>query len=72
MTEDLINFISLQLYNKRELVYNDNIIDLTPPWQKLSLIEAIRTYTDIPIDDLHTLDKAKIIAENSHIEIETI
>lgn len=70
MTEDLINFISLQLYNKRELVYNDNIIDLTPPWQKLSLIEAIRTYTDIPIDDLHTLDKAKIIAENSHIEIE--
>jgi lysyl-tRNA synthetase class 2 len=70
MTEDLINFISIQLHNKRELTYNDKAIDLTPPWQKLTLIEAIKTYTDIPVNDLYTLDKAKAIAEHSDIEIE--
>jgi len=70
MTEDLINFISIQLNNKRELTFNDHLIDLTPPWPKLPLADAIKTYTDIPIEDLHSIDKAKIIAENLKIDLE--
>jgi lysyl-tRNA synthetase class 2 len=70
MTEELINFISLQLHNNRELSFNENRIDLTPPWPKLSLIDAIKTYTDINIVDLYDINKAKKIAEQSNIEIE--
>lgn len=70
MTEDLINSLSIKLHNKRELTFNENIIDLTPPWPRITLLDAIRTYTDINIDDLYDINKAKKIAEQSNIEIE--
>jgi lysyl-tRNA synthetase class 2 len=70
MTENLINFIAIKLHNSREIVFNEDTIDLTPPWPRLSLVDSIGKYTDINVEDLYDLDKAKEIAKKSNIELE--
>jgi lysyl-tRNA synthetase class 2 len=48
-TEEIIKKVALDMHGKTEIVYGDKVIDLTPPYKKISMIEAIMENTGIDI-----------------------
>lgn len=62
LTEELVFFICQEVLGKSRLVVDEIEIDLTPPWKRLTMLEAIQIYTGIdfrPLDDEEAYLKAK-------------
>jgi len=47
--EEIIKKAALDLHNKTEIVYGDNIINLKPPYKRISMLDAISENTGIDI-----------------------
>jgi len=48
-TEEIIRKVTLDLHGRTEILYGDKVIDLTPPYKKISMTEAIMENTGIDI-----------------------
>jgi lysyl-tRNA synthetase class 2 len=47
MTEQMVYQVSLQVLEKAEVRYGDDTINLTPPWQRITLRDAVKEYSGI-------------------------
>jgi lysyl-tRNA synthetase class 2 len=47
MTEEMIFRVAQQVLSTAEIVYGDDKIDLTPPWKRMTLREAVKEYSGI-------------------------
>lgn len=63
LTEDLVAEVALQVLGTTKIEYEDQVIDLTPPWTRIPMLEAIKRYTGIDFtqinDDAAALAAAK-------------
>ena len=51
-TEELIQKAAMDLYGKAEIMYGDNLINLNPPYKRISMIDAIKENTGIDISKM--------------------
>ena len=58
LTENMVAFIAQEVLGTTRLVFNGQEVDLSPPWQRLNLAEAIRQRTEIDIFDTYLDVKA--------------
>lgn len=49
LVEEMICFIALQVKGSSTIVYQGSSIDLTPPWPRIPLLQAIETWTGIDV-----------------------
>lgn len=70
MTESMINEISLKVNGTNKIIYSGDEIDLTPPWPKITLEQAIEKYTTIKEDEINTYESAKEKAKELNIKID--
>lgn len=57
LTEELIAYISHKLLGTLKITYQDKEIDLTPPFQRITVYEAISKYTGVKIEKLEDVRK---------------
>jgi len=55
--EKLFNFVSLQLFKTNKIKFQEDSVDLSPPWRRLSFWESIEKYTGV---DLYKEEEEKI------------
>ncbi|MGM0508492.1 MAG: lysine--tRNA ligase [Fusobacteriota bacterium] len=70
LTENLISNLAKDLFGKTELPYEDETIDYSTPWKRMTMIEAVKEYTGKDFSDVNTSEEAKKIAEDLDIEVE--
>jgi lysyl-tRNA synthetase class 2 len=51
-TEEMIKKAAMDLHGKTEIVYGDKIINLNPPYKRISMIDAIKENTGIDISEM--------------------
>ncbi|HUV01108.1 MAG TPA: lysine--tRNA ligase [Bacteroidales bacterium] len=51
-TEEIVKKAALDLYGKTEVVYGDKIINLNPPYKRISMLDAIKENTGIDISGM--------------------
>ena len=51
-----------------KLTYEDTEIDVTPPWPRLTMAEAVKKYTGEDFDACQTIEDARAIADKLHVE----
>jgi len=61
LTEDLFTHIARDLFGGLTFTYQGTDIDLTPPWTRLTVQEAILQYTELPPEVLR--DPARAVAQ---------
>ena len=71
MIEELITYLAKKINNSEKLEYGDLTIDLSRPWARLTMAEAIEKYGNISQEDISTFDKAAKIAKKLHIQIDS-
>jgi lysyl-tRNA synthetase class 2 len=59
--EDLFNYLANKVVNRSKIIYQGNEIDLTPPWKRLSMFDAIKQYTGIDISTMDETELRKIV-----------
>ena len=59
-TEEIIRKVSMDLHGKTEIVYGDKTIDLTPPYERISMLDAIKEHTGIDISGMDENELRKL------------
>ncbi|MGO9377858.1 MAG: lysine--tRNA ligase [Dissulfurispiraceae bacterium] len=69
-TEKIFAYIAEKVLGTLRVPYGDDIIDLTPPWPRLPLLEALRQ-KGVPDDVITDRDKAFAWAREKKLDIQT-
>lgn len=69
LTENLISHVAQKVLGTTKIVYQGEEIDLTPPWTKMTMVEAVKKYTGIDFDEVKTDEEARKIAKDLNVEI---
>jgi lysyl-tRNA synthetase, class II len=55
-TEEILKKAVLDLYGKTEITYGDQVINLNPPFRRITMLDAIREYTGTDISEMDEVD----------------
>ncbi len=69
ITEKLFYELAIELGKSPLIQYQGNTIDLTPPWRRVRLLDALRQEGGVPEDALSDLAKARAFAQSKGISI---
>lgn len=70
LTEDLIRTVARNVLGTEVVTYGDVEIDLSKPFARLSMVDAVKRYADVDFSAVQTDDEAKALAKAHHIEFE--
>lgn len=71
LTEDLVEYLALELYGTTELNYQGRTIDVKTPWRRVSMHKFVEEKTGVDFYSFSDLEKAKDVAKNKlHLELE--
>ena len=70
LTEDLFAYVAKEVLGTTKITYQGQEIDLTPPWRRLSMIDAIKEYAGIDLSGQMSDEEALALAKEHHIEVE--
>jgi lysyl-tRNA synthetase, class II len=59
-TEEIIKKAALDIYGKTEITYGDKIIDLNPPYKRISMLDSIKEFTGIDISGMDETELRKV------------
>jgi lysyl-tRNA synthetase class 2 len=72
LTEEMLSglaAIACRLLGKEQLTWEGNPIDLTRPWERLTIREAVTRFAGIPAERLETVDDVRAALEERGLEI---
>lgn len=67
-TEQIVAACAMASYGSMKFTYEDTEIDVTPPWPRLTMAEAVKKYTGEDFDACKTVEDARAIADKLHVE----
>lgn len=70
LTEDLFRYLAKKVLGTTQIVYGDVEIDLEKPFERISMKDSLKKYADIDFDKVTTLDEARAMAKEHHVEYE--
>ncbi|MCI8622522.1 MAG: lysine--tRNA ligase [Provencibacterium sp.] len=70
LTEEMIRTVALQTLGTARVVYEGVEIDLESPFRRISMKEAVREMSGVDFEAVSSLEEARAIAKEHHIEFE--
>ena len=70
LTEDMFRYLAEKVCGSAVITYNGVEIDLSKPFARLTMNDAIKKYAGIDFDEVKTDEEAKALAKEHHIEYE--
>ena len=70
LAENLYRTVCEKVNGTTKVMYNGIEIDFGKPFERITMIEAIRKYAGVDFDEIRTLDGARAAAKEHHIEFE--
>ncbi|MEW6624131.1 MAG: lysine--tRNA ligase [Bacillota bacterium] len=70
ITENMVAYIAKEVLGATIVSYQGEKIDLTPPWERISMIDAVKKYAGVDYNDWQTADDAVKAAQSLGIEVE--
>ena len=67
-TEDIVAACAEKVCGGLKITYGGQEIDLTPPWDRMTMAEAVKKYTGEDFDTCETLQDARAIADRLNVE----
>ena len=70
LAEDLIRYVAEKVLGTTVITYGDVEIDFAKPFERLTMVEAVKKYTGIDFADIKDTNEAKALAKKHDIEFE--
>lgn len=69
LAEGLISTVAEEVLGTQKIVYQGQEIDLTPPWSRMTMTEAVKKYTGVDFDLISTDEEARIAAKDKKVHV---
>lgn len=69
LTENLCRHVAKEVLGTEVINYNGTEMDLSRPFERITMVDAVKKYAGIDWNEVKTLDQAKAIAEEKGIEV---
>lgn len=70
LTENLYRHVAKEVLGTTKIVYNGIEMDLEKPFERITMVDAVKKYTGVDFGEIHTLEEARKAAEEHHVEYE--
>ena len=70
LTENMFRYLAEQVCGTTTIPYAEAMIDLGKPFERITMVEAIKKYSGIDFDKIETTEEAKALAKEKGIEFE--
>ena len=70
LTENLVAYVAKEVLGTTKITYGENEIDLTPPWDRKTMLGAIKEYTGVDFGEFFTAKEAYERAKALHVEVD--
>lgn len=70
LTEEMIRTVAQKVLGTTQITYGDVSIDLSKPFARLSMSDAVKQYANVDFSKVETLEQARALADEHHIEYE--
>ncbi len=70
LTENLYRYVAKEVTGSLVLKYGEHEMDLSKPFERLTMVEAVKKYANVDFNDIHSTEDAKKVADEHHIEYE--
>ena len=70
LTENLYRHVAQEVLGTTTIVYNGIEMDLGKPFERITMVDAVKKYADIDFNEIHTLEEARAVAKEKGVEYE--
>ncbi|HEX7096539.1 MAG TPA: lysine--tRNA ligase [Acidimicrobiales bacterium] len=69
LTEELIAYLATEVLGTTKISYDGRDLDLTPPWQRSTLVDLVEEHAGVRVDVSMPVDRLRAIAREHGVEI---
>ncbi len=70
LTENLYRYVAKEVTGSEILTYGEHQMDLSKPFERITMVDAVKKYSGVDFNDIHTLEEARAIAREKGVEFE--
>ena len=70
LTENMFRYVAQEVLGTTTITYNGIEMDLGKPFARITMTEAVKQYAGVDFDTIETLEEARAIAKEKHVEFE--
>ena len=70
LTENLYRFVAQEVLGTTHIVYKGIEMDLGKPFERITMVDAVKKYAGVDWNEVETLEQARELAKEHHIEFE--
>ena len=70
LTEEMYRFVAQEVLGTTTITYNGVEMDLGKPFERITMVDAVKKYAGVDFDQIHTLEEARAAAKEHHVEYE--
>lgn len=70
LTENLYRYVAQEVLGTTTIVYNGIEMDLGKPFERITMVDAVKKYTGIDFNQIKTLEEAQQIADKNNLKYE--
>ena len=70
LTESLYRHVAQEVLGTTKITYNGVEMDLGKPFERISMLDAVKKYAGVDFNEIKTDEEAKAIAKEKHVEFE--
>jgi lysyl-tRNA synthetase class 2 len=70
LTEELFSYVAMKTLGTTVINYQGTEIDLTPPWDRMDMAEAVKKYTGVDFSLIETDEEARKVAREKGLEVD--
>ncbi len=70
LTENMYRYVAQEVLGTTEVPYGEHVIDLGKPFERLTMVDAVKKYAGVDFDQVADTEAAKKLADEHHIEYE--
>lgn len=70
LTENLYRYVAKEVTGSEILTYGEHEMDLSKPFERITMVDAVRKYSGVDFNEIHTLEEARAAAKEKHVEYE--
>ncbi len=70
LTENLYRHVAQEVLGTTKIVYNGIEMDLGKPFERITMLDAVKKYSGVDFNEIKTIEEARAAAKEHHVEFE--
>ena len=70
LTENLYRFVAQEVLGTTKITYNGIEMDLGKPFDRITMLDAVKKYSGVDFNEIETLEQARAVAKEHNVEYE--